>query len=274
MSVAKVHHYKEVTFFELGYALFGNPFISVMSYYVDGLLVDTGPHKMQNSFDNLLKNYPIQQIVLSHHHEDHSGNAEYLRKKYNIPVKVGKLSKNWLTQGFHIYPYQVQSFGKMIPIQEVEIFEGFIQTPNHTFEVIYTPGHSPDHYSFLEKSKGWLFSGDLYIGNLKYMRSDENMGKMINSLKKVLNYDFEVLFCAHRPRLKNGKSYIKEKLEYLENFYGEVINLHQKGYSNKSIMKSMQLKEKYLIKIWSSFDVSVENMIKAVINPQERLPSI
>jgi glyoxylase-like metal-dependent hydrolase (beta-lactamase superfamily II) len=117
----------------------------------------------------------------------------------------------------------------------------------------------------LEKEKGWLFSGDLYIGNLLIMRNNEDMPAMIESLKKILEYDFEVLFCAHTPRLKEGKKYIKYKLEYLENFREKVLNYHKKGLSVPQIVKEIGRKEIWFYKIYTQNDIGVDFMIKSAL---------
>jgi glyoxylase-like metal-dependent hydrolase (beta-lactamase superfamily II) len=73
---------------------------------------------------------------------------------------------------------------------------------------------------FLEKKQGWLFSGDLYLGErIKFFRADERFAEQIASLIKVLTLDFDTLFCAHNPCLKSGKQKIKNKLQFLEDLY-------------------------------------------------------
>jgi glyoxylase-like metal-dependent hydrolase (beta-lactamase superfamily II) len=131
---------------------------------------------------------------------------------------------------------------------------------------VYTPGHSIDHNSYLIKNEGVLFSGDLYLGDrIKYFRSDENIGAQIDSLKKVLSYDFEVLLCGHSPKRKNGKQRIQRKLDFLQNLYGNIVSLWEKGLPEKQIFTSLNLKENYIAKTICFGDVSLFNGVKSAI---------
>jgi hypothetical protein len=89
----------------------------------------------------------------------------------------------------------------------------------------------------LEEENGWLFSGDLYLGDrIKYFRSDERLIDQITSLKKILEIDFDALFCAHNPCLENGRARLKNKLQFLEDLYGAIHLLIQKGFSAKEVI--------------------------------------
>ena len=48
-------------------------------------------------------------------------------------------------------------------------------------------GHCRDHTVYLEASAGWLFAGDLYLGErIKYFRGNERIDQQIASLRRVL----------------------------------------------------------------------------------------
>ena len=59
--------------------------------------------------------------------------------------------------------------------------------------------------------------------------SDENIYHQIDSLKKMGDYDFDTLCCAHNPCLKNGKSRLAQKLQHLEDIVGQVQLLQKQG---------------------------------------------
>ena len=70
----------------LGYSPIGRPIMSVHMYVVDGLVIDTGLHHLARSVQQLLQGKVINRIILTHHHEDHSGNAAMLSAGHAIPV--------------------------------------------------------------------------------------------------------------------------------------------------------------------------------------------
>jgi glyoxylase-like metal-dependent hydrolase (beta-lactamase superfamily II) len=235
---------------------------------VEGILIDTGQRRMEKSLIRLLKNKPIEKIILTHHHEDHSGNAQTLSNLYQAPVYANELTIPYITQGFpyRIRFYQWYNLGKIKLVQNPQPYLPIFQTQNLTLEPIYAPGHCTDHYVLLERNRGWLFSGDLYIGNLVVMRNnDEDMQVMIESIIKILEYDFEVLFCAHNPKLKDGKKYLRYKLEYLQEFQQKAIHFYSQGYSIQEIIKKMGKKEQWFYKIYTENDIGVDFMVKSAL---------
>ncbi len=76
MSIFKKHSFEDVAYFESGYSIYGRPMVSVFCYLLDGLLIDTGQRKMQKSILESLRDERVDRIILTHHHEDHTGNAK------------------------------------------------------------------------------------------------------------------------------------------------------------------------------------------------------
>ncbi len=71
---------------KVGFSPIGKPLISVILYYVDGLLIDTGAYNTRVSLDRFIRQNPIEQVTLTLYHEDHAGNAGYLAQKLKISV--------------------------------------------------------------------------------------------------------------------------------------------------------------------------------------------
>ena len=75
MNIVEIEQFGEVEAIRLGYGPIGRPFMSVYLYILDGLVIDTGQRHMQKAVIQLLDKKKLHQILLTHHHEDHSGNA-------------------------------------------------------------------------------------------------------------------------------------------------------------------------------------------------------
>ena len=266
MSILKKHTFGKVTGYKMGYSLLGNPpFLTVYSYYVDGLLIDTGFRKLYNPFIKALKEQTIEQIVVTHYHEDHSGNAEALRAHYGVPLYMGEQTAQYLSQKLPMKLYRHWNFGQIIPIATYTPLVAPLQTTHYTFEPIHTPGHSDDHYALLERNEGWLFSGDLYLGNIKFTREEENLPEMLASMQRLMRLDFDTLFCAHNPRLKNGKKYFAEKIAYLEDFIGQVQDLSRQGFDVPDIRQILGKQEVYFLKFITFNDTGIDFMIRAAL---------
>jgi glyoxylase-like metal-dependent hydrolase (beta-lactamase superfamily II) len=164
-----------------------------------------------------------------------------------------------------ILPYQHYMWGASTPVSMLPL-PVIIESDRFMLEPIHTPGHSKDHVVFYAKANGWLFSGDLFLAErIKYFRSDEHMKDQIASLKKIKALDFNALFCAHNPKPKNGKKSIANKLQFLEDLYGNVQRLWEKGLSLDDMTASIGLKEDYLIKMFCMGNVSMKNMIRSAV---------
>lgn len=241
----------------------------VFVYYVDGLLIDTGHRNMKTQIFDTLKDLDVQQMYLTHHHEDHTANARVLQQHYKCPIYSSQLCAEIMKQPPRISFGQWLTWGKSTPIDTLSIKEEILETAQYTFEIIPIPGHAIDMVCLYEKNQGWLFSADLYVYHyIKYFMRPESMAQQIDSLQRIIQLDFDILFCAHNPQFKNAKDSLRKKLQFFEDFYGNVALGHQKGYPAKTIFKQMNLKEDWQVKLISGGSLSTLNMVRSVIRDE------
>lgn len=132
-------------------------------------------------------------------------------------------------------PYRQRTWGEPLSSQAM-IIGSEIKTNKYCFKVLETPGHSPDHISLLESEQGWLFAGDLYLAEkVRFIHVDEDSNLMVRSLKKLLNYDFETLYCSSGRVLENAHQAIQAKINYWEEASRNVRFLHELGLSSEEI---------------------------------------
>ena len=263
MKVVVKIDFKGMDAYRFSYSLVGKPFADVYIYFVDQLLIDTSLVRMEKEALELVAGHRPQCVLLTHHHEDHSGNAAAIHQTFGIQIFGHELTVDKMATSFKILPYQKVIWGDAKPV-EMQLLPETIETGSLTVKPIYTPGHSKDHTSYWVPERGWLFSGDLYLADrVKYFRADEIMRDEIESLKKVLTLDFDSLFCAHNPQISQGKKHIAAKLQFLEDLHGNVTDLAEKGYKPVQIMRKIHLKENTRVKWFCFGNVSAENMVKS-----------
>lgn len=208
-------------------------------YEVDGLLIDTGPYYALKMFLPFFESNSIEQIAVTHLHEDHSGNAHWWWQNKKTPIYIHPLSVEETSKKGKFPLYRRWFWGPRLPFKSLP-YPDFIETDHHQFQIIYTPGHSDDHVTLYEKNEGWLFTGDLYISpKPKLFLKEESIPKTITSLIKLLNLDFETLYCAHSGEIEHGRSKLQSKLNYLLELRENILNLHQKGWEKKEIVKNL-----------------------------------
>ena len=265
MRLCKQYDFKEIKGFKLGRSLFGYPMMTAYCYLFGDIMIDTGLSHIQKEILRIAGDHKIKRVFLTHHHEDHSGNAAVIKNEINAEVYGHPLTIEKMSAPFKILPYQKYMWGKAKPLSVKPLLRN-IETDMGTMIPVHTPGHSKDHTVYFIKDAGVLFSGDLYLADkIKFFRSDEDLGIQITSLKKVLELDFQTLLCAHHPKINHGKKHIKSKLGFLEDLYGNITALWEKGYPEKQIFKALNLKEERFIQYFCFGNVSMINGIKSVI---------
>lgn len=266
MNIAETKKFGEIEAIKLGFGPIGPPPMSVYLYILDGLVIDTGQRHMQKTVIELLGGKKLRKVLLTHHHEDHSGNVSSIRRHYGIEAFGHPLTVQKMATGFRILPYQHLVWGRSEKTRLLPLGDA-VESSRHKLVPVHTPGHSKDHTVFWEKSYGWLFSGDLYLGqHIKYFRSDEKIGEQIASLKKVLKLDFESLFCAHNPSPQNGKPKLKQKLQFLEDIVGQVQKYKGMGLNQEVISKEMDPGNDKLFKLVTMGNISFANILRSAYN--------
>ena len=270
MRLLKTHHFDQIQTYELGWSFIGSPLMTVYCYVLGDVMMDTAQSHMQKEALEIASRHSIRRVCLTHHHEDHSGNAGAIHQKLNADIFGHEITGEKMAAPSNILPYQKYMWGKASPVP-VKPLPPALDTPLGEMTPVHTPGHARDHLSYLIKEKGILFSGDLYLGtHIKYFRSDEDMGAQIRSLQKILSLDFDMLLCSHSPKARQGREHIKQKLDFLENLYGNIIRLWEKGMTEKQIFTSLHLRENYFAKLICCGNVSMFNGVRSAVRHFQR----
>lgn len=234
----KISSYEDVVCAQETVSLLGKQ-LSVFLFLVEGLLVDTGPSSLSKESETFFKNYRIDQVALTHVHEDHSGMAAWLQENKRIPIFLHEDAIDAASRKAILPPYRLEIWGERLPFHARGMPEE-IRTANHRFQAIPTPGHCDAHMVLYEKERGWLFTGDVFVGIKQYVAfREENLAQMIKSLKKLLELDFSTIFCAHSGILTNGYGLLEEKLAFLVELQEKVRALEAEGMSPRMIDRKL-----------------------------------
>ena len=159
-----------------------------------GCVVD--PSEAEPIIDYIKKNnIKLKYILNTHHHHDHIGGNEELKKKYNSKIVA-----------FEGDGHRIPNVDILVKDQENWIGENFKS------KIIHIPGHTSGHICFYFENEKIAFTGDtlfsLGCGRI-FEGSYEEMFLSLNKLKSLPKET--KIYCGHEYTLKNSEFCIKHE---------------------------------------------------------------
>jgi glyoxylase-like metal-dependent hydrolase (beta-lactamase superfamily II) len=144
----------------------------------------------------------LQEIVLTHGHEDHIGGARSVLERHGA-MQISK--RPWLgIDDRHELP--------ITPIGEGSV----LRTEGATLRAIHAPGHAEDHLCFILEEEGSLFSGDnvLGVGTTVIPGQGGDLRQYLDSLDRLLAQRPGAIYPAHGPLIQDGERKIREYIAH------------------------------------------------------------
>lgn len=197
------------------------------------VLIDTGLGK--DRLEQVLNDYTIDLVLLSHSHEDHvAGNplfptAEIAVHYLDAPAvrRVDHLVQLFGAAGSPTEKTIRRLLEELYQLRDSridrELRDGdHIETGSRRIDVIHTPGHSAGHCCYHLHSAGVIFLGDIDLSSFGpfYGHLDSDIDQFILSCKKIRSLDFDVAVPSHKE-IFFGRANILERLDRYLKAIGE-----------------------------------------------------
>ena len=264
-----VEQHGHVLAIRMSRSLFGRPFWWTTAYWIDGLLIDTGPRFAARALLNALRNLHVDQVLITHAHEDQTGGLAAVLQQY--PKAVVYTSARTLpilaTPARLVLPlYRRLVWGRPQPCgvaQSLDRVDNQIRTPSYTFRAIETPGHTPDHTALFEPHQRWLFSGDVFIHSQNSAWAVEaDLFGVVCSLRTLADLRPERLFPSDGRISRTPLPELHGKIGHLLKLTRDVAQLDALGLAKDEIVLRLFQKEPPLY-FWTAGHYSAANLIDA-----------
>lgn len=252
--------------FVMSRRFFGRDLYRSACYLAGDLLVDTGISHRKKDFVESLSGYPVTMIVNTHAHEDHMGANGILQRTRRIPVLAHEMALPILSDPgkLSLLPYQRFFFGEPLPSAGHPLGDSIL-TERHAFQVLRSPGHSPDHVVLFEKSRGWLFSGDAFIGGHdRVFRARCDLAGIIGTLRMLSALEAEIMFTGMGNVVRKPSQKIRRKLDYLEEMSGKIGTLQREGLGESEIAKRL-FPGDAAVRLVTSGDFSSTHLVRSIL---------
>lgn len=206
----------------------------------------------------------IDQIILTHHHGDHTGMVNHILAVKHVPVYAHPLAierlhltENYQLQKRDFFKKLYENYGcshlaekrlaklaktmknserlriktDIIPLLDGDIIDDF--------KIIAAPGHSPDSILLHDTKTKWLFAGDLvlYTGTTSALVDHDEEGRLLptvmqykQSLENCLHYNASMVFAGHQQPFSNLQEITQRNLERVSFQLQRIINKIADGH--------------------------------------------
>jgi len=234
-------------------------------------LIDAGTSQSVEDVVNSLKNlglFPVDYIVITHEHWDHTQGAAPLidAMKGEVKVYASRIAKpliedpSKIEYDFGIGP--VKPVKNVIPLDEGDV----INLGGVELEVISTPGHTPGHIALYDKRNKNIFVGDS-IGNkiddTTFIPSHNppwfNKEQFYSTLEKLSKINFNSICLGHYGCWNgaDAKNILNEAKKVFENFWSffeaNKDKLDDINYLTKTLIQKYLSKSKTLERVGEAF---------------------
>lgn len=235
------------------------------------ILIDAGidTPAFQEFFYGKLSEYgfyitDIDEIILTHHHGDHTGMVNAILSRKNVPVYAHHLASErlYLTEHYQLqkrdfFTKLYKEYGclhladkrlakleqTMKDSEQLRIHTEIIPLVDGDtigdFQVIAAPGHSPDSILLYDKETKWLFAGDLvlFTGTTSALVDHDKKGRLLpvvlqykQSLENCLYYDTDMVFAGHQQPFNNLQEIGQRNMERISFQLQRILNKIAEGH--------------------------------------------
>lgn len=169
-----------------------------------------------------------EAVVLTHHHMDHTGSAEWVSEKLGVPIAAHPITKELVALKIEVTR----------TLEEGDTIDLGLDVRGEPFklDVWHTPGHAPGHIVLVDRRPGsrWAIVGDMVaaIGTIIVDPYEGDMQEYISQLRRLAAElpENPILVPAHGPPIVQGRQMLDHYVAHRLKREGKVVKaLEVKG---------------------------------------------
>lgn len=206
----------------------------VSAYLTRGVLIDCGFPGVGRDFAAFLDQRRPDGVILTHHHEDHAGNAELIARG-GLPILAGADTLGLLRDPRRIDLYRRVVWG--VPAKLVSPVVTY-HSADTGLSLLRSPGHAADHHIVWDAEREVLFSADLFLSvKVRVAFPSENSRLLAESVRAAAALRPRRMFDAHRGLVPNPVDTLLAKANWMDETIGEIDRRIADGWSDRAIAR-------------------------------------
>lgn len=206
-------------------------------YGVGPLLVDTGFSWGRREVLAALGGREVSAVVLTHHHEDHSGNAGEVAARSRCPIYLRNATHRFEEGLLGLRAYRTVWWGAPADFEALEM-PPRVEGGGRTLLPVPIPGHSATHTALFEEATGVVFTGDLFVSSgVTAVMSHENPFESVASLRAVAGLKPCWMYTGHAVALEDPAETLLRKAERIESAAAEAVRLRRSGVPEAEVAR-------------------------------------
>lgn len=161
----------------------------------------------------------LHGIWLTHHHPDHVGGVQAVRRALDAEVMAHQATAEIL-------------MARGIPVDRTLRPRETVELGGPRVTVHATPGHAAGHLCFFEHDLGSLLTGDLVsaLSTIVIDPPENRMSEYLDSLRRMADLGPRTLFPAHGPVLSPGETALRRIVRHREEREERVLDAWRAGH--------------------------------------------